>query len=205
MTKITTKIILLASLLTLTSCSSAPIQTTIKNYGVTNVVSKHTKIVITQPKWTEENKQNYLDTSMISILTNELSDNGYTVLERQDFNTVVNEHVFDNDIGMKELARKFNSADYILIPTITKMYTYTSGLFWLIYNDTTTTVECRIDLKAINTRTGDVYTSSSEAVSKSNQKNFLFFGEYSINKKGLYQQAFESASNSAVSKLNLIR
>lgn len=138
-----------------------------------------------------------------AVLASEFSNNGFTVLERDNFDVVVDEYAFDSTVGRKRLINAFKSSDYVVVAVVTKANIYDKGQFYLIYNDFNKIVNIRVVLKVINTQTGEAMVSDGEATGETHTVNFLIFGGYSDNENQMIEDTFRAAVSSAVKKLSI--
>lgn len=153
---------------------------------------------------------NYRDERIItqqiaeSVLSSELALSGFNVLERTNFKYIVDEHIFSDKVAIRRLLSEFSGADFIAILTLTKINIYSDNDLYLIYNNFKTVCDIRVDLKIIDTRTAQVYSSYGEGKASISQKNFvLVLGQHNSNTIGLYEDAYRLALRQAISRIQL--
>lgn len=187
--------------LSLTSCTPTTTVNVIGRKGITVSENLHKSVVIAEIKNIGTIKGGDITAASLATIGDEFAKKGFSVLERSDFGVVVDEHVFSEQIGEQELVKKFKSADYVVVATITKLNMYNEGQFYLLYSNYNKIVNVRVILKMINTRTGEAKTASGEAEARTHLVNIFVFGGYSDNKIGLFEDTFQVACSEAVKKL----
>lgn len=195
---------ILTVLILLTSCSAPKIkysdQDELSNFKIKKEqVNQFKNIAIVAFK--DLTGKNANANNAISIAETEFSNAGFNILERKDFNLIVDEHLFANNVSLYKLKSNFPPATEIVKLTITKNKKWDYINFYLLYNSYTAIQEVRVDIKLINTTNGLIKSVTGEGQSKTSASTFLFFGTYQSQSDELFQETLRLAIRNAISKL----
>lgn len=137
------------------------------------------------------------------ILISEFSNSKrFTVLEREDLDTAMEELAFSNAVGQKSILAKqrFLDTDYIVIASVSKYGIKTTGSKTLFSKTKYQTGEAVVELKVIDVLNGKVWSETGEGSSSVRFGTVLGAGTYgSLN--NLEEEAFRAAIIQGVEKI----
>ena len=143
------------------------------------------------------------DSTTKDILVSEFSNTGrFTVLEREDLDTVMEELAFSDSLGQKSLLarQKFLDTDYIVVGSVTKYALNTTGNKSIISKSKEQRAEVVIELKVIDVTNGKVWTETGEGSSRVEFSTILGTGTYG-SYNSLEEEAFRAAVIQGVEKI----
>ena len=147
---------------------------------------------------TQRNDSIYKD-----ILTSEFSNSKrFTILEREDLDSVMEELAFSSNLGQKSILAKqrFLDTDYVIVASVSKYGVKITGNKTLISKTKYQTGEAVVELKIIDVLNGKVWSVTGEGSSSVKFETVLGAGTYgSLN--NLEEEAFRTAIIQGVEKV----
>lgn len=137
------------------------------------------------------------------ILISEFSKtNRFTVLEREDLDSIMEELAFSNSLGEKSLLAKqrFLDTDYIVIASVSKYGVKTTGSKTLFSKSKYQTGEAIVELKVIDVLNGKVWAETGEGSSSVRFGTVFGAGTYG-SLPNLEEEAFRAAIIQGIEKI----
>lgn len=204
---------LIISLYLLAGCSNSETKTTItKEHNFSNIreydvqkanLSLKRRLVIGKVKNYSRLGTQRTDGIAKDILISEFSNSQrFTILEREDLDSVMEELAFSNSLGTKSIVAKqrFLDTDYIVVASVSKYGIKITGNETLFSKTKYQTGEAVVELKVIDVLNGKVWSETGEGSSSVKFEKVLGAGNYgSINT--LEEEAFRAAIIQGVEKV----
>lgn len=197
----------------LTNCGKTSIESTIKKDDkITNLreydyykINKAPKKRVVIGKVKNYSRFGTARTDLVTkdILISEFSNTGrFTVLERGDLDTVMEELAFSDSLGQASLLarQKFLDTDFVVVGSVTKYALNTTGNKSLFSKSKEQRAEVVIELKVIDVASGKVWTETGEGSSSVEFSTILGAGTYG-SYTSLENEAFRAAVVQAVEKI----
>lgn len=145
------------------------------------------------------------DKSLKTIFQNELRNNNFNVLARDELNSVMKEYSFSNTLGNKKLNRNFKVSDYTMTLKITNIGIDDSGiLIPIVFNMLDHSIGISVELSMINNRTGVVYGSSGTGrTSFKTWNTLILIGDLNTSYSVPLESALKMAIRNAIIKLKI--
>lgn len=192
---------------TLISCSAPTVKYSDKDqlqeFKVTKVYeNQYEKIAIVNFEDETGNSKKIKPDRPITIAESEFSTAGFNVLERRNFKLITNEHLFADNVAIARLRDMFPAANEVVSIKLTKNTKWDYIDFYLLYNKYVAVQEVRVDIKLINTSTGEIRSTFGEGQTKVSASTVLFFGTYQSKSDELFEESLRIAIRNAIKKLN---
>lgn len=150
----------------------------------------------------EKNLEKTFGKSLLTIAQSEFSNSGFNVVERNEMESVVEEHIFSKQMANVPLKTKMIPAKYNVYIKIVNMQ-ISSGGIWIpiIYTDADFYVETSLEVKLVDNETGVIKIKNGNAVTSKNEKNFLLlFGDLGVNINNAVEFSLRNAIRDALSQ-----
>lgn len=150
----------------------------------------------------EKNLEKTFGKSLLTIAQSEFSNSGFNVVERNEMESVVEEHIFSKQMTNVPLKTKMIPAKYNVYIKIVNMQ-ISSGGIWIpiIYTDADFYVETSLEVKLVDNETGVIKIKNGNAVTSKNEKNFLLlFGDLGVNINNAVEFSLRNAIRDALSQ-----
>lgn len=143
--------------------------------------------------------------SLKMIFQNELRNNKFTVLSRDELVQVMREYAFSTSLGNQEMHRNFYVSDYAMVLKITNIGIDDSGiLIPILFNVLDHSIEISVELSMVNNRTGQVYGSSgSGRISFKTWNTLILIGDLNVSYSVPLESALKIAIRDAIIKLKI--
>lgn len=150
----------------------------------------------------EKNLEKTFGKSLLTIAQSEFSNSGFNVVERNEMDSVVEEHIFSKQMTNIPLKTKMIPAKYNVYIKIVNMQVSSGGI-WIpiIYTDADFYVETSLEIKLVDNETGIIKIKNGNAITSKNEKNFLLlFGDLGVNINNAIEFSLRNAIRDALSK-----
>ncbi|MHA4987719.1 hypothetical protein [Cetobacterium somerae] len=150
----------------------------------------------------EKNLEKTFGKSLLTIAQSEFSNSGFNVVERNEMDSVVEEHIFSKQMTNIPLKTKMIPAKYNVYIKIVNMQVSSGGI-WIpiIYTDADFYVETSLEIKLVDNETGIIKIKNGNAITSKNEKNFLLlFGDLGVNINNAVEFSLRNAIRDALSK-----
>lgn len=143
--------------------------------------------------------------SLKMIFQNELRNNKFTVLSREELVQVMREYAFSTSLGNGPMMRNFKVSDYTMVLKITNIGIDDSGiLIPIVFNVLDHSIEISVELSMIDNRTGQIYGSSgSGKVSFKTWNTLILIGDLNVSYSVPLENALKLAIRDAIIKLKI--
>lgn len=143
--------------------------------------------------------------SLKTIFQNELRNNDFRVLSRDELLQVMREHAFSTTLSNGAINPHFSVSDYTMALKITNIGLDDSGiLIPIIFNSLEHSIEISVELSMIDNRTGTIYGSSgSGRVSFRTWNALILMGDLNVSYSVPLENALKLAIRDAIIKLRI--
>jgi hypothetical protein len=199
------KTLLLLSVFTIIGCYSTPrvnypIPPAIQEIGL----GRYTTIAqVNFLKDSQGKLEKMLSGSANSILTSELNEFGFNVLERAEMIDIVKEHAFSKTMGNRKLGSNFYVGEYSVFLNIRNIdINQTNIAIPIVFVTENRDINVDVEIKFVDNTTGLTFTTSGTGQAEVNEWNFLLLvGNRKVKGNEYFEIALKRAIRDALLRI----